>query len=269
MRAGASAPRRAARLRRGSSRSIPSCRGAGARFGLVELGLTGQRVVNCKQLNGEWEVSMQNEKELHCNFLIDATGRNSRIARSLGIQRTRLDALAGLWCVMDTVEQVKPYYTFIEAVHNGWWYAAPLQDKKLSLAFMTDSDLMDASSYLDAARSLSLIGPLIPGGEAAPAINPASTSYLNTRFGDRWLAVGDAAFAYDPISSYGIVSALESGFYAGHAIADHHAGNADALPAYDYLMSKAFDTYLKLHTHQYRQETRWLNEPFWQRRNQP
>ena len=201
------------------------------------------------------------------DFLVDATGRASRVARALGIQRTRLDKLTGLWCVLDTAEQVKPFYTYIEATNNGWWYAAPLQGNKLSLAFMTDSDLLDIPD-LEVARNLSLIGPLLEKAnmDVHPAIKPASTSFLNARFGQNWLAVGDAAYAYDPISSYGIVSSLESGFFAGHAIADHCAGNADALPAYDYLISTSFNNYLSMHTHQYLQETRWRNEPFWKRR---
>lgn len=201
------------------------------------------------------------------DFIVDATGRASRVARSFGIQRKRLDMLTGYWCVLQTAEQVKPFYTYIEATSNGWWYAAPLQDKKLSLAFMTDSDLSHAG-YFETARTLSLIGPLLEkaGVHGEPVVNPASTSYLTARFGPNWLAVGDAAYAYDPISSYGIASALENGFFAGHAIADHYEGNANALPSYDYLISTSFSNYLNMHAQQYLQETRWRNEPFWQRR---
>lgn len=228
--------------------------------------LAGWRVVNCKEINEGWEVQLQDEQEntktLHCNFLVDATGRACRIARLLGHQRTRLDLLTGLWCVLETPEQVKPYYTFIEATPTGWWYAAPLQDKKLSLAFMTDSDLADIDLF-KAAQDTGLIKPLLFGCEQVqPAINPASTSYINKRYGNRWLAVGDAAYAYDPISSYGIVSALESGFLAGHAIADGQR----ALPAYDLLGATTFKTYLRMHAHQYAQENRWPGEAFWERR---
>jgi len=94
----------------------------------------------------------------------------------------------------------------------------------------------------------------------------ASTSYLAQRYGATWLAVGDAAFAYDPISSYGITSALEGGYYAGNAIADKFAGKAEALPAYDYLISSAFKIYNEMYLHQYRQEQRWPEEQFWKRR---
>lgn len=235
--------------------------------------LAGWRFANCKEVNEGWEVTVQGGQEatqtLHCNFLIDATGRACRIARMLGHQRTRLDALTGWWCVLDTTEQVKPYYTFIEATPTGWWYAAPLQGKKLSLAFMTDSDLA-GKDYLEYAENTDLIKPLLSkailGEQLQPAISPASTSYINERYGERWIAVGDAAYAFDPISSYGIVSSLESGFFAGHAIADKLAGNADALPAYDFLRATTFKTYLRMHAQQYAQENRWRGEVFWKRR---
>jgi flavin-dependent dehydrogenase len=241
--------------------------------------LMGYRVQHCKQTDEGWRVILYDKnhavRELRCNFLVDATGRASRIARALGIQRTRLDKLTGLWSVLETVDQVKPFYTFIQAVRDGWWYAAPLQDKKVSVAFMTDTDLLNRSMlsgecYLEAARKMSLINPLVKkvaGAQLHPALRPASTSFLNIRFGQNWLAAGDAAYAYDPISSYGIVSSLENGFFAGHSIADNHAGKADALRAYDFLISTSFSNYLKMHKHQYLQETCWSNEPFWQRRS--
>lgn len=235
--------------------------------------LPGWRVMHCKAMNEGWEVIVQdvdsNPQTIRCNFLVDATGRASRIARLLGHQRTRLDALTGLWCIVDTTEQVKPYCTFIEATPCGWWYAAPLHNKKLSLAFMTDSDLV-GGEYLELAQNTDLIKPLLEKTVSAeqlrPAVHPASTSHLDVRYGQHWLAVGDAAYAYDPISSYGIVSALESGFLAGHAIADHTAGNADALPAYDFLTTTMFNTYLRMHKEQYAQENRWPGEAFWRRR---
>jgi len=212
--------------------------------------------IGVKWRDGLWQMDADHD------FFVDATGRACRVARSFGVQRKRLDMLTGYWRVVETAEQVKPFYTYIEATSNGWWYAAPLQGKKLSLAFMTDSDLGYSES------NLSLIGPLLEKANlnVPPAISPASTSCLTVRFGKNWLAVGDAAYAYDPISSYGIISSLESGFFASHAIADHYEGNADALPSYDYLISTSFSNYLAMHTHQYSQETRWPNEPFWQRR---
>ena len=82
------------------------------------------------------------------------------------------------------------------------------------------------------------------------------------------MAVGDAAFAYDPISSYGISSALGSGYYAGNAIADYLRGYKEAQLAYRMVTERAFFQYLHMLRHQYLQEQRWLNSPFWNRRHQ-
>ena len=61
-----------------------------------------------------------------------------------------------------------------------------------------------------------------------PRVLPAETSRLDRIAGPGWLALGDAAAAYDPLSSYGIGSAMGSGFYAGQAIADSLAGRDPA-----------------------------------------
>jgi flavin-dependent dehydrogenase len=240
--------------------------------------LEGQRVMQCKKEDNGWQVTLENQKNsmsVSCDFLVDATGRSCRIARSLGLQRTRMDTLTGISAMVTTAEKIQPYHTFIEATAGGWWYAAPLSDQKLSLAFMTDADLMDkqmheAEYFLENAAKTTLIGNLLKsriGGEnIRTALHPASTSLLNQRFGDSWLAVGDAAYAFDPLSSYGIVSALEGGYYAGHAIADALSGEDDALPVYDGIISQAFHIYLKMHAQQYQQEQRWKESVFWKRR---
>jgi flavin-dependent dehydrogenase len=45
--------------------------------------------------------------------------------------------------------------------------------------------------------------------------------------GDSWLAVGDAASTFDPLSSQGIVKVLRSGVCASYAIADPLTGGID------------------------------------------
>ena len=38
---------------------------------------------------------------------------------------------------------------------------------------------------------------------------------------ERWVAVGDAALAFDPLSSQGIMTALEMGIYLGLQLSQH------------------------------------------------
>lgn len=239
---------------------------------------TGVRISDCIKKENGWKVSLHDagaEQQVTCSFVADATGRPARIARYMGEARQRTDNLAGITAAVRTSGLECPQYTFIEAQPGGWWYAAPLSGSRLALTWMTDMDLLDTEmqdtqQFLEKLAGTSIIGTLLDNTAFSfqhdPAILPAATSYLVNRQGDGWLAVGDAAFAYDPISSYGITSALESGYYAGHAIADYLAGEKIALPSYDWLLCSAFNAYKEMYTHQYQLEKRWENEEFWKRR---
>jgi flavin-dependent dehydrogenase len=241
--------------------------------------LQGWRLSACKPDVGKWQITIKNEmgaeQYLHCDFMVDATGKKSRIAKMLGVARHHTDRLTGVSICYSGCTNV-PQYTHIEAVQQGWWYAAPLSGNRLMVSYMTDADLLppsmiQPSDYLAAAKQTTLIQPLLADAlitsAATTTVHTAATGYLQERYGHNWLAVGDAAFSYDPVSSYGISAALECGYYAGHAIADALAGEQAALPAYDWLISQAFSTYKDMHRHQYQLEKRWEQEEFWRRRS--
>jgi flavin-dependent dehydrogenase len=82
-----------------------------------------------------------------------------------------------------------------------------------------------------------------------------------------YLAVGDAVCSFDPISSMGIGFALASGSQAATAInaSDHTSGDM-SLQSYFKDTKRIFSDYLKTRNKIYRQETRWPDSDFWQRR---
>jgi flavin-dependent dehydrogenase len=84
--------------------------------------------------------------------------------------------------------------------------------------------------------------------------------------GDGWLAVGDAAFAFDPLSSQGILTSLYTGMKAGEALIEHLSGNSDALANYGYRLAMIYNAYLRNRSTYYRLEERWAERPFWRRR---
>ena len=57
------------------------------------------------------------------------------------------------------------------------------------------------------------------GQELEILIRPAPSSILSAVCGEHWLAVGDAAYRYDPITSAGITKVLMQKKQAGIAIA--------------------------------------------------
>ncbi len=225
---------------------------------------------------GLWQLQVKTgdheETTLRYPFVVDATGRSNKLARCLGIGRRQYDTLAGIVARFPVGDIRLSQLTHIEAVEHGWWYAAAVADGEVVTAFMTDAGMLDKylqhlPGYWSALQQTHLIRTLFPE-DYHPAVDislhtqSAGTSCLTETCGKHWLAVGDAAFAYDPVSSYGITSALGSGCYAGNAIADHFAGAEEALPAYRYVTEKAFADYLPMWQHQYAQERRWGGE-FW------
>ncbi len=214
--------------------------------------------------------SNTDSNQLECLYAIDATGRKASLCRQLGMLKTSLDdqfALTAHLPVSSPLEQ----QIYIEATEDGWWYAAPFGQEHMNLMFFTSKELIPVKTELTAFLSSQLkrtkfirtiTGALNLLSEDI-SIMPAGTSCLDVPYGDNWLAVGDAAYSYDPISSYGITSGLAAGYYAAHALADTLAGKEGGFDVYRYLMENAFQAYLeKLQTH-YALEKRWPESPFW------
>jgi flavin-dependent dehydrogenase len=84
--------------------------------------------------------------------------------------------------------------------------------------------------------------------------------------GDGWVAAGDAAVSFDPLSSHGILNALHTGTLAGSAVHAHLAGDVRALDAYARHVDALYAAHLRhLHAY-YAMERRWPDHPFWSRR---
>jgi len=84
--------------------------------------------------------------------------------------------------------------------------------------------------------------------------------------GNSWLLAGDAAIAFDPLSSLGIYRALKSGLLAARAIQDCLLGDQAALKEYARGIQSSFDKYLSMRTIICGREQRWASSAFWQRR---
>src|SRR6185295_6845741 len=173
-------------------------------------------------------------------------------------------------------------YTLVEATPGGWWYSALLADGRLAVAFLTDGDLLerplrrasdDPDAWWQLLRRTEATRERVEGAgyrlTTPLKVLPAESSRLDTIVGEGWIALGDAAAAYDPLSSHGVASAMGSGFYGGHAIFDLLAGRDEAHLAYLDLLQSAYGHYLDQQRGHYAQETRWPDAPFWRRRHDP
>ena len=154
--------------------------------------------------------------------------------------------------------------TLVEAVETGWWYTAPLPDGRRIAAFMTDGDLVPSSAgarasfrdrQLDRARhTRACLGQA--AFDTEPWVAAACSSQPAKAAGPGWVAVGDAAAAFDPISQQGVTWALESGLEAARAIDAHLSGDLRALDRYADWVESEFASYLQIRDEYYAQERR-------------
>jgi flavin-dependent dehydrogenase len=209
-------------------------------------------------------------------ILVDATGRSATLARRLGGTRVVQDRLVGLvrFFPAPAGDRDVDRRTLIEAVDSGWWYSAPLPEGQHVAAFMTDSDLLPPSRAARETLWQSKLGETSHVSERLanlPTVSSlrvvsARSARSREAAGRGWLAVGDAAAAFDPLSSQGVTWALETGQMAVRAIDDLLRGARQAFADYDRAVQVEFAGYLRTRAGYYRQERRWPDAPFWRRR---
>lgn len=194
---------------------------------------------------------------IEARFVIDATGRASRIARLLGARRKIHDPLLAVVAFFDADEGDRNSTTLVEATEGGWWYSAPLPANRLAAMFVTEGP---APAFAPIGRTRERIERDGYRLTAAPRIVDAGSARLDRFAGDGWLAIGDAALALDPLSSHGIASALHGGMLAAEAILGGEASR------YLSAMEAMWSGYVAMRRAYYAAETRWPNAPFWRRR---
>jgi flavin-dependent dehydrogenase len=240
----------------------------------------GARFTAAERGEGFWRVTLKAggaSRVVLADWLVDATGRRSAVARRMGAKRVQDDRLVAYHTRFQQAEDShadQDARAFVESVPDGWWYTAIVPSGERVVAYLTDSDLAiraeltsaeGFSTLLSATRH---VGRLVEGRHlaAAPRGAEAGSARLDRFGGEGWVAVGDAAISFDPLSSQGILHALHSGLKAGDAIARSLAGDPHPLELYQQQLHEIYGAYrANLRTY-YAAETRWRDRPFWRRR---
>jgi flavin-dependent dehydrogenase len=242
-------------------------RDAAAEAGVLVL---DERVAGSR--NGAIELA--NGAMIEARFLIDATGRSSWLARRNGATRVDDDSLIACVALFDgaTGDEAS---TLIESTPDGWWYTAPLPGAQRVAVFHTDAPLperFDLAHFLRRMEETRHVRQRLRGCRPAdgfPLFHRANSARLDRVYGRRWIAAGDAALSFDPLSSQGILTALYGGMRAGEAVAASLAGDRNALHEYARVLSSIYLAYIRQHHIFYSAEVRWPEAPFWRRRHTP
>ena len=242
--------------------------------------LTGVRAIQGRKLL-DFSVQNKTKSTIKADFVVDATGKAAAFARRLNVYRNVFDDVIFLCTVIDLPEDCKVLpHTFVEAVAEGWWYAARLPNNKMIVTFCTDQEGMKAHQWQIPANWLALLRQTKWLGKKISKVlakisadclhivtHSAPSSLLSAVCGKDWLAVGDAASSYDPITSAGITKALQQGVQAGAAMATLITeGRQDALNTYQTQVFNDFAQYARVRSELYGSEKRFMKSEFWLRR---
>lgn len=226
-----------------------------------------------------WNMKLRTDKKtntnfINANFLVDATGRTSWLSLRQGIRRLVFDNLCGYVSFhFPRITGDSDSMTLIESAPDGWWYSALLPKNIRVTSFFTNSNLPIAR-YVKARRGWKKIMQktkyikskierynysLISG----PHVMISNSSVLERVVGQNWLAVGDASVTYDPISSEGILSAINNGIIVADIIAKHFSKKNGGFEDYNKKIKTDFCNYQLKRNYYYNLEKRWKNNTFW------
>lgn len=239
-----------------------------------------------------WTFKLASDQLQHqARHIVDCSGRQAAFAKSLGVRTFSEDRLYAFAQSFSCAGGDDDRYTRIEAAPYGWWYSSRLpcldaNEARRIVILHTDDDLpaarlaADPEGFDQLLAQTSLVGPLLEerGYRRTNTIcgAPAQSQPLSEFCGDAWLAVGDAAQAYDPPTSQGIDKAPNTASHAGHLI--HYAltdcphgsqglGTTNTyIRRYDEQQHQLWQSYEAQRNFYYTQQSRWSDQPFWQRR---
>jgi len=219
-----------------------------------------------------WQLSNTCSSVIESSFLVDATGRRAWVARRLGGRVHRVDRLVALWVRLRSASTPLDASLRLKALPTGWCYAAPLADGTIAAAYLTDADLLSGSScpksvWVEQLRTaLTPMFALDVNVDGKIQVVPACSQLVQPAAGIGWMAVGDAAMAFDPLSSVGIPKALTDGLQAADAIELALAGDFAKLECWNTACRSRFGAFLATRRTYYQLERRWPDENFWHRR---
>lgn len=242
------------------------------------------RALACRQLcGGRWQIeAIQNGKLIvfTADFLVEATGRASSLFPQPDNKRIYFDRLIALvkWLRLRTDASKLDHRLLVESCETGWWYSALLPGNEVVTVFLTDADLLPQGMrpLLQETFSIALshaphTRARLASGEQNTVIRTvcARSSRRQIVVRENWLALGDAATTFDPLSAQGVYKAIDQSFVAAKAISENPRNGGELLAAYRSEVEASFRQYLSQREVHYSRERRWAQSPFWRRRLTP
>ena len=152
-------------------------------------------------------------QKLKARWLVDATGRKGLVVRKQGGTRQKFSSQYAViaWTQVQPGDQDQ--MTRVKSVPEGWWYTSKLPGGLRVSALQCLPEhaaqlVREPDAFFEAWQQAAMLESAInPEDLVQPLIaRDASVQLSQQPFGENWLAIGDAAMSFDPLSSQGIFS---------------------------------------------------------------
>ncbi|MCJ8288788.1 MAG: FAD-dependent monooxygenase [Crocinitomicaceae bacterium] len=189
---------------------------------------------------------------INSRIIIDATGRNRAILKLLGITNESLDNQVALSCHLPYFKHPKLIHpVYVESFENGWGIVSTLNEHINGMTLYTKKgssilpQLKDYQNWKELLSNTKLLKDFLTDDLNRKVVGgKANSSKASQITGSNWLAIGDAAIAFDPLSSHGISNAIYCANLASTAIESHVTNDAIApFQQYDDTICQIFNEY--------------------------
>ena len=189
---------------------------------------------------------------INSRIIIDATGRNRAILKLLGITNESLDNQVALSCHLPYFKHPKLIHpVYVESFENGWGIVSTLNEHINGMTLYTKKgspilpQLKDYQNWKELLSNTKLLKDFLTDDLNRKVVGgKANSSKASQITGSNWLAMGDAAIAFDPLSSHGISNAIYCANLASTAIESHVTNDAIApFQQYDDTICQIFNEY--------------------------
>jgi flavin-dependent dehydrogenase len=178
-----------------------------------------------RRMTGPWRVRIAGSngqaRDIAAHSLVDASGRSACLARQLGARRINHGDLLAIvrWLDIENLPHSAELMLTLESCAYGWWSLSVVAGATLVATLYTSAGMMKSAhatpeawwtqALASTGRIRHVVQECLPAAHATRLYRacPARSSLVA---GDRWIAVGDAAIAYDPLAGQGVAVALET-----------------------------------------------------------
>jgi 2-polyprenyl-6-methoxyphenol hydroxylase-like FAD-dependent oxidoreductase len=209
---------------------------------------------------------------ISARIIVDASGRAAVFARKHRAKRINHGDLFAIVAWLRKAEPDRPNAGMltVESTPLGWWSACGTCDDMLVVSLFTSAAMMksqqaSAHDWWDVALAgAPYVGHIMKKSGAIIShrrIFPSFPSRSSRMHGAGWIAVGEAAAAFDPLCGQGVAYAMESAFRAFEAVSLETDWSSLGV-MYQDAMNARFEDHLALRVEVYEEATDVLRSAF-------